>query len=41
MVDAENNAAIRLLEKPGLNFERMVRMPGEPHDIKLFATSVK
>ena len=41
MVDMENDASVRLVEKLGLIFERMVRMPGESHDIKLFTTSFK
>ncbi len=33
-----NEASIGLLEKLGLHFERLVRLPGEDEDLKLFAT---
>ncbi|HLM02463.1 MAG TPA: GNAT family N-acetyltransferase [Pyrinomonadaceae bacterium] len=32
-----NRASIKLLEKLGLGFERMIKMPGEDEEIKLFA----
>lgn len=38
MVDLENVSSIRLVEKLGMTFERMVRMPGESQDIKLYVT---
>ena len=38
MVDAENGASVRLVEKLGLTFERMVRMPGESDEINLYTT---
>jgi len=37
-VDLENVSSIRLVEKLGMTFERMVRMPGESQDIKLYVT---
>jgi len=33
-----NLGSIRVLEKLGLTFSRLVRMPGEESDVKLFAT---
>lgn len=33
----DNGSSIRLLEKLGLVFERVIRMPGEGEDLKLFA----
>jgi RimJ/RimL family protein N-acetyltransferase len=32
-----NQGSIKVLEKVGLKFERMIRMPGEEREIKLFA----
>ena len=32
-----NQGSIRILEKVGLRFERMIRMPGEDQDIRLMA----
>ena len=37
VVSPDNEGSIRLLEKLGLRFERMVRMPGSDAEIKLFA----
>ena len=34
----ENHAAARLLEKLGLRFERMVRLPDDSQELQLFAT---
>ena len=33
----DNEPSVRLLEKLGFRFERTARMPGESHDVKLFA----
>lgn len=38
MVDPDNEASIKLLEKLGMTFASMVRMPGEPQDINMYAT---
>jgi RimJ/RimL family protein N-acetyltransferase len=37
IVSPDNARSIRLLEKLGLQFERMVRLPGDDEEIKLFA----
>lgn len=37
IVDPANSGSIRVLEKLGLAFERMIRMPGDDAEIKLFA----
>ena len=37
IVDPANGASIRLLEKLGFVFERMTTMPGDDHEVKLFA----
>lgn len=37
MVDPDNKASVRLLEKHGFVYERDVRMPEDDHDISLFA----
>ena len=37
MADPDNERSVRLLERLGLAFERMVRMPEDDHDINLFA----
>jgi RimJ/RimL family protein N-acetyltransferase len=37
IADSDNERSIRLLARLGLEFERMVRMPGDDHDIQLFA----
>lgn len=34
---ADNHSSIRLLEKLGLSFERMIRLPGDEEELKLFA----
>lgn len=34
---ADNDSSIRLLEKLGLSFERMIRLPGDDEEIKLYA----
>ena len=36
----DNIGSIRVLEKAGLKFERMVKLPGEDMELKLFATNV-
>ena len=41
MVDPENEASIRLVEKLGLTFEGMVRMPGESDEINMYTTVVE
>ena len=33
----DNEASVRLLEKLGFRFERTARMPGDAHDVRLFA----
>lgn len=33
-----NTGSIRVLEKIGFNFERMIRLPGEETDLKLFSS---
>jgi len=33
----DNRSSIRLLEKLGMSFERMIRLPGDDEEIKLFA----
>jgi len=38
ITDADNVASIRLLERIGLGFERMVTLPGQDEAIKLYAT---
>jgi RimJ/RimL family protein N-acetyltransferase len=40
VVNSDNAASIRLLEKLGMRFERMVRLAGEEFDIKLFSTDL-
>jgi RimJ/RimL family protein N-acetyltransferase len=37
IVSPDNESSIKLLEKLGMTFERMVRMPGDTSEIKLFA----
>ena len=37
IVSAANHRSIRILEKIGLNFERMVRLPGEEEEIPMYA----
>ena len=37
MADADNEASVRLLARLELEFERVVRLPGEDHDINLYA----
>ena len=41
MVDPENEASIRLVEKLGLTFAGMVRMPGETDEINMYTTAVE
>ncbi|RLA34837.1 MAG: GNAT family N-acetyltransferase [Gammaproteobacteria bacterium] len=41
MVDPENEASIRLVEKLGLTFEGTVRMPGETDEINMYTTVVE
>ena len=38
MVDPDNEASIRLVEKLGMTFASMVRMPGESQDINMYTT---
>jgi RimJ/RimL family protein N-acetyltransferase len=38
---ADNHRSARLLEKLGLRFERMVKMPDEGREVRLFAIEVK
>ena len=37
LVSPENTASVRLIEKLGLIFEKMIRMPGEDSDVCLYA----
>ena len=37
IADPDNERSVRLLERLGLAFERMLRMPEDDHDINLFA----
>jgi RimJ/RimL family protein N-acetyltransferase len=37
IVASDNESSIRLLEKLGMSFERMIRLPGDDEEIKLFA----
>lgn len=37
VVAPDNESSIRLLEKLGLSFERMITLPGDDEEIKLFA----
>jgi len=39
IVDSENESSVKLLERLGFSFERMVRMPGESVDIRQYAIS--
>jgi RimJ/RimL family protein N-acetyltransferase len=41
MVDPENEASVRLVEKLGLTFEGTVRMPGETDEINMYTTVVE
>ena len=40
VVNADNARSIRVLEKLGMRFERMVRLAGEEFDIELFSTDL-
>jgi RimJ/RimL family protein N-acetyltransferase len=40
VVNPDNAVSIRVLEKLGLRFERMVRLSGEESDVKLFSTDL-
>ena len=40
IVNPDNTASIRLLEKLGLKFERMVKMPQDDFEIKLYGTDL-
>ncbi len=40
ITDAENQSSIRLLEKLGFRYERMLRMPDDASELKLFASDV-
>ena len=37
LVSADNTASVRLIEKLGLIFEKMIRIPGEASDVCLYA----
>jgi len=37
IVSPENRRSIRILERIGMRFERMIRLPGEPEEIPLYA----
>ena len=37
IVSPENHRSIRILERIGMRFERMIRLPGEPEEIPLYA----
>ena len=37
IVSQKNNASIGLIEKLGLTFERMLLMPGDDEEIRLYA----
>lgn len=41
MADPDNESSIRLLEKLGLEFTGMVRMPGETREINMYTTEVE
>lgn len=38
IVDAGNESSIRLLEKLGFKYDRVIRMSGDSHEVKLFAS---
>jgi RimJ/RimL family protein N-acetyltransferase len=40
ITDAGNQSSIRLLEKIGFRFERMLSLPGDASELKLFASDV-
>ena len=40
IVNPDNTASIRVLEKLGMKFERMVKFPDEENEIKLFAADL-
>ena len=40
VVNADNQSSIRLLEKMGFHYERMVRLSDDASEIKLFSTAV-
>jgi RimJ/RimL family protein N-acetyltransferase len=40
IVDPNNQGSIRVLEKLGMAFEKMVRLSAEDIDLKLFAVKV-
>lgn len=40
VVNPDNDASIRLLEKLGMRFERMVRLSGEEFDIRLYSADL-
>lgn len=41
IVSPDNTSSIRVLEKLGLTFERMVRMAGDTHDIRYYAAGTR
>jgi RimJ/RimL family protein N-acetyltransferase len=41
LVSPENNASIRLIDKLGLTFDRMITMPGERRSICLYSAELK
>jgi RimJ/RimL family protein N-acetyltransferase len=40
IVNPDNSISIRVLEKLGMRFERMVRLPGEESEVKLYSTDL-
>ena len=38
ITNKDNNASAKLLDKLGLHFDRLITMPGETHEIRLFTT---
>ena len=40
VVNPDNDISIRVLEKLGMKFERLIRLPGEESDIHLFSTDL-
>jgi len=41
VVNADNQSSIRLLEKMGFHYEKMVRLAEDAPEIKLFSTAVQ
>lgn len=40
IVNPDNNGSIRVLEKLGMRFERMLKLPGEEPEVKLFSADL-